>query len=252
VDQGIGSHIIANIIFLIAIVRGCFGLGTYNERMAKCNANLKIWYKKEKCRKRLQGPLTLARVRPSGDWPKLRAKAAQTRYLAKYALHLMLTYGLVASMDEWTRTHDQLALGVCQLLVRFYEILNTEAQFFSDPAKAEFRDIGNHLSGMYGRLATMAFNRRLKMWKLPQKMHQFIHLCIDQIVNGNPRSFWCYGDEDLVRIMIGISRSVHTDTLAVSLLTKWLFCVFDELFVDMDIDLDADSDSDSSESEHGA
>jgi hypothetical protein len=227
VDQGIGSHIVANILWLIAIVRACFGGATYKDRMERCNKNLKEWYKTVKCKSRLQGPLTLQRVRPSGDWPKLRAKAAQTRHLARYALHLISTFGNFESLDEWTRTHDQLALGVCQMLVRFYQLLDSEAQFVSDAAKAEFKDVGNNLGGMYARLAAMAFARELKMWKTSQKHHQWMHLCVDQIVNGNPKNFWCYGDEDLVRIMIGISHSVHPRTLSVSVLCKWLWCVFD-------------------------
>ena len=56
-------------------------------------------------------------------------------------------------MDEWTRTHDQLALGVCQMLIRFYDLLDPEAQFVSDPTKVEFKDIGNNLAAMYARLA---------------------------------------------------------------------------------------------------
>ena len=67
-------------------------------------------------------------------------------------------------------------------------------------------------------------------------------MCVDQICMGNPRYWWCYGDEDLVRITIGIADSVHPNTLAVSVLSKWLWCVFDQLLVDPDIDLWADGD----------
>ena len=56
---------------------------------------------------------------------------------------------------------------------------------------------------------------------------------------GNPRYFWTYSDEDLVRIMVGIAESVHPTTLPISVLSKWLWCVYDQLLVDPDMDLEA-------------
>jgi hypothetical protein len=239
VDQGIGSHIIANIIWIIAIIRAAFGGRTYAERVANCQTNLKQWYKRTNCKSRLAGPLTLERVRASGEWPKLRAKAAQTRHLARYALYLMVTFGQMNSLDDFTKLHDSLALGVIQSLVSFYELLDTSGEHLSSAEKEAFQNIGNNLGGMYARLSSLALSRGIKWWKCSQKTHQFMHLCLDQVVNGNPRMFWCYGDEDLVRIMMGVARSVHPRTLAISVLSKWLFCVFDELFVDLDIDFEA-------------
>ena len=57
---------------------------------------------------------------------------------------------------------------------------------------------------------------------------------------GSPHYYWCYGDEDLVRIMVGIAETVQPRTLAISVLSKWLWCVFDELLLDPEFDLDAD------------
>ena len=37
----------------------------------------------------------------------------------------------------------------------------------------------------------------------------------------------------------GISKSVHPRTLAISVLAKWLFCVFDEVLIDPDFDFEA-------------
>ena len=39
--------------------------------------------------------------------------------------------------------------------------------------------------------------------------------------------------------MINVADSVHPTTLAISVLTKWLWCVFDQLLVDPEIDLEA-------------
>jgi hypothetical protein len=91
---------------------------------------------------------------------------------------------------------------------------------------------------MYSRLAKMSFDRGQRLWKLSPKLHLFCHMCLHGILMGNPRYYWCYGDEDLVRILIGISESVHPNTLAASVLCKWLWCVFDELLVDPDTNMD--------------
>ena len=48
---------------------------------------------------------------------------------------------------------------------------------------------------------------------------------------GNPRFYWCYGDGDLVGQLIDIAKGVHPSTLAVSVLFKWVICVFDELLI---------------------
>ena len=69
-----------------------------------------------------------------------------------------------------------------------------------------------------------------------------MHLTNDQLVNGNPRASWCDGDEEMVRICVGISRSVHPRTLAVSVLAKLLFCVFDDLLIDPVLDFEASFD----------
>ena len=164
VDQGVASHVIGNIIWIIAVVRNVFGGRTYDIRMSNCAANLKALYKTTKAKYPLQGKLTLERVRATGDWPKLRAKAAQTRKLAVYALYLISTFGQPASLDEFTRNHDQLALGVAQLLVRFYEILDSESQFMRSAAADELANVGNTLGNLYSQLSSMSFRRGLRLW----------------------------------------------------------------------------------------
>ena len=241
VDQGIASHIIANTIWILVAIRACLGGATYAERVKRCSDHFKKWYKSTHCKYKLSGALTQERLRQSGDWPKLKAKAAQTRYLAAYALYLIQEFGQFDSPDDYIRLHDQCVLGLCQLLVRFYEILQDSSQHFGAATLAELRDLGNQMGALYSRLATMSFDRGLRFWKLSPKFHQFMELCLHICASmGNPRYYWCYGDEDLVRILIGISESVHPNTLAVSVLCKWLWCVFDDLLIDPDMDLEAE------------
>ena len=102
-DQGYSCHIVANVIWHLAVLRNCFGGSTYAERIKRCSANLKEWYKTIRCKYKLQGQLTAERVRPSGDWPKLLAKAAHTHYLARYARCLMVQFWQIESLDEFSR-----------------------------------------------------------------------------------------------------------------------------------------------------
>ena len=237
VDQGFSTHIVANTIWVIAVIRNCFGGATYAERIRRCGEHLKKWYSDTRCKYKLAGKLTVERVKLAGDWPKLRAKAAHTRYLARYALYLVQTFGHLESLDDFARLHDNLALGVCQLLVEFYELLDTNSMFVTDQAKVSFARIGNQMPAMYSRLSRMCFEQGMRLWKLSPKMHLFVHLCCEQLIMGNPRYFWTYSDEDLVRIMVGVAESVHPRTLPISVLSKWLWCVYDQLLVDPDIDL---------------
>ena len=139
------------------------------------------------------------------------------------------------SLDEFTKLHDELCVAACQLLVEFYDILESQSAFLSDAAKARLPILANELTSVYTRLSNLAYERKLKLWKLSPKMHLFLHLCLHQaILYGNPRYYWTYGDEDMVRILIGVADKVHPKTLAQSLLFKWLWCVFDELLIDDD------------------
>ena len=149
--------------------------------------DLKLWYKRTRSKYRLQGRLTAERVRASGDWPKLKAKAAATRYLAAYALDLALRFARVESLNEFTRNHDQRSIAVCQLLVEFYDIIARESQYLSDNAKLRLPILGNQLAAIYSQLASMCFNRSLRLWRVTPKLHLFLHLVIHQApLLGNP------------------------------------------------------------------
>ncbi len=149
----------------------------------------------------------------------------------------MTRFAQIESLDDFERLHDSLATGVCQLLVEFYDILNSESMFLSQNARARLPLLANQLGAMYSKLSKICFDRRLRMWKLSPKFHLFMHLCLHQAVElGNPRFWWTYPDEDLVRILINVAEGVHPATLATSVLAKWMWCVFDELVVGLDGD----------------
>ena len=88
VDQGISSHIIANILWYYAIVRRVLGGKTQKEAMQRRHDHLKQWYKRVKHTSKIQGALTVERLRATAaSLPKLKAKAYATRHVARFCLH---------------------------------------------------------------------------------------------------------------------------------------------------------------------
>ena len=168
----------------------------------------------------MQGKLSVERLRTKGGWPKLKAKAAATRHLAAYAVHLAQTFGTSAG-------EDRKILGVCQMLREFYNALDSESQFLSPSAKLDVPKLGIRLVALYTSLATDAQRKGLKLWKLQPKLHLFLHLCeVQAITHGNPRYYWTYADEDLMGIMADIASSCHPRTMAMSAMFKWLHLSF--------------------------
>ena len=90
-DLGMTAHIIGNIMWE-SVLQKYWGASTQD---------LDSWYKKTKCKVKLQGKLTQQRIRAHGQFPKLKCKAAAARHLADYALD-------VARRTSTGSTHDQL------------------------------------------------------------------------------------------------------------------------------------------------
>ena len=220
VDQGVASHIIGNVMWTFAVLRRVFGGRAQQEQVAALYSHMNNWYRKVKEKSKLQGKLTVERLRTGGNWPKLKAKAAATRHLAQYALDLCIEFGGGSEEDRRMR-------AVCQLLVQFYSIIGSESQFLSRAAQIELPKIGMQLVGIYSDLATRAKEQGLHMWKLHPKLHLFQHLCEWQCLeHGNPRFYWTYADEDLAGKMAECAESCHTATMSTSCLFKWLHLSF--------------------------
>ena len=220
VDQGVASRIIANMYWEL-VTKKTWGGSTQDENVARLMESMQTWYKKNKTTSRVQGNLSVERIRTSGNWPKLKAKAAATRHLAKFA------HELAATHDDGT-PHDRRRLAAMQCLVRFYEILASEGQFMTAAAKTELPALGTNLCVVYSQLAAEAAAKRQKFWDMTPKVHIFQHLCEWQAPEvGNPRFYWVYADEDLVGHMIEVAESSHARTMASTAMFKWLTFAFD-------------------------
>jgi hypothetical protein len=219
VDQGVSSHVAAN-VFVEVMDLGVFG-ATNAEAVAGLEEDLQSWYDANKGVYKIQGELNFSRIKTSGDWPKLKAKAAATRHIIRYAV-------VLATRHNSGTTHDKRRLAICTLLQRFYAILENEGRYVSDAAKIELPKLAQTLIQLYHLLSKEALGMRLRRWKMPQKFHMFQHLCEIQIVLfGNARFYWTYTDEDLMKMMKEIALTAHPSNVAWMTLYKWGILKFD-------------------------
>ena len=218
VDQGVASHIIGNVF-----IECMQSHGTNQEaRMSWLQKEVLSWGKRFKPGSKLQGKLTFERLKTDGGWPKLKAKAAATRHLSHLALEMAQNH---CSGSQ----HDRIRVRICDLLVRFYVLLDKEGVFMSSNAQAEVCKLGNDLCRLYAALSAEALAPPAsRAWKMVPKFHLFLHLCELQVgVKGNPRYYWTYCDEDLQRHVKEIAQSCHPSTLPTTSMYKWLLLVFE-------------------------
>ena len=211
IDLGIGPHLNAN-VFIETMQAAGWGR-TQAAQIERMQGYLKDWQRKQPHIHKLQGKLTFSRIRTGGDWPKLKCKAAQCRHLLCYSLDLSqrFTDGSL---------HDQRRTACCQLLCRFFVIINK-------PAKVELATIGPLFVQMYNYLADEALRKGIRAYKFVPKFHMFMHICEHQTFI-NPRLSWCYLDEDLQRFMKKIALSCHALNLAPMVMLKVLIVQYDD------------------------
>ena len=104
-DLGITAHVVAN-IFMRRIKKRAWGATTHAENCERLDDEIRAWYRQKGEKSKLQGKLTLARLRSSSGYPKLKAKGAATRHMASFTLELAARHCAGPS--------DRCVLGVAQ------------------------------------------------------------------------------------------------------------------------------------------
>ena len=208
VDQGLASHCVANVF--IEVMRDSLVGTNWHEKLRDLQDKLKAHGKTSG--HKIDGELTFERIKTKGEWPKLKAKAANTRHISRFALRLCQEFNSGSA-------HDMRRLGVMQQLVRFYDIVETEGRFLTETARSELPVIAESLLTMYGALSREALASRVRCWKMTQKFHMFQHCCDRPILN--PRVGWTYADEDLQNLIKHVGMSCHPRRLAERVFHKW-------------------------------
>ena len=213
VDLGVCAHVVGNLLFEVLEDHREWG-SKQEDRAAHLDKLLQKHYKDTKEVYKLNGPLSLERIRKSGDWPALRAKAAATRHMITFALKF-------ATDNKNKHPHDDWRLGVVHLLNRFYEIIESEPMFPSEEARAELARVSKTFMTLYGKLSNEAYQENRRAWKITPKFHAFQHCCEHQSWI-NPRVLWTYGDESLQGLVKEVALSCHPRTMSYMTILKWV------------------------------
>ena len=170
VDLGVAAHIVGSVFWLIVFIRKALGGRNQMERLGLLQADLKLWYQRNPSSShQLRGKLTLDKIKAKGQWAKLKGKAVAIRHVVPYALHLMVQHGDGS-------TDDKLATAICELLVRFYYILNSQSMFLTATIKEELPKLGQRLAQYYQILSSNAIRANFQIWKMTPKLHLWLHL----------------------------------------------------------------------------
>ena len=81
IDLGLAAHDIGN-VFWRCVTLKVFGAATNGTNAHRLGQELNSWYNSVKEKSKLQGKLTIARIRTERGWPKLKCKGAAARHLA--------------------------------------------------------------------------------------------------------------------------------------------------------------------------
>ena len=215
-DLGVSAHLVGNVFWEVISAKPW--ASTTEANVSELHKDLNEFTKKDTSR--LQGKLTIERIRTTAEWPKLKAKAACTRHLSVYEYH-------IAQRFYSGSLHDQRREASCKLLCRFYEIIADEHMFLPDDHRKELKTLGGQLVGLYTSLAQEALENGIRAWKMTAKVHIFQHLCEWQAAEyQGPRFYWTYCDEDMIGHMVEVAQSTHQRTVVQTCLYKWLVLVF--------------------------
>ena len=216
-DLGVTAHIVGNIMWL-CVRKKVWGGRTNEANVQTLMVQMRKWYKQSpRDRSKLQGDLTVERIRTQGGWPKLKAKGAATRHLVGFACVLAREY------------LDPIHQSLTSLLARFYNLIDVDDMFLAPPVKVEMPQLGRRLIEIYSVLSANALANHEKLWKFSPKHHLAQHLFEWQCVElGNPKFYTTYADEDLVGRLIDVAESCHPKTLSLTAMYKWLLYSFNQ------------------------
>ena len=119
-------------------------------------ADLKAWYARTKEKTKIQGALSIQRIKTANDWPKLKVKAAPTRHLVPYALFLCTEYG---GADP----HSLRRRAACQLLQNIYDIFAQHERWFPPDVQDQLATASRAFMKAYLQLSAEAVRAEKKL-----------------------------------------------------------------------------------------
>ena len=155
---------------------------------------------------------------PGGDekaYPELSAKAANTETVLMWLSEICTT--------EVASEHDAIRAMTVDALARFMHGMKACDRFLDEEEIEMLVHAGRMFNLGYQALSAEAHGLNVLRWKIVPKFHYFCHMLIE-IEQGkiNPRFQHCFCDEDFVGRVANICCNVHTATLDVSSLLRYL------------------------------
>ena len=203
--------------------------------LAWLQSQLRDYYRANPELARLHLTLPMLRGRTPA-YPTLKAKAAQTRHVAGFALALAQRHALGdatrppfafrqrSRLSRYSGEYRSAMVQVCEGMVEYHRSCGAEPW-----APARCRDVMYRvLQGMNALRLLMRRHlppdqHRAEPFPLRPKAHMLQHLVEEKLsLWGSPRDFWCYGDEDFLGFVKGVAAgSRHPATLERVVLQKW-------------------------------
>ena len=113
------------------------------------------------------------------------AQILRTRRTSTSSFHICVSKSKRQANNSGS-DHDNRRVALCQILDRFYTILESEGRWLSEAAKAEVEPMGRLLFNIYRNLSAEALRDPTKprAWKMTQKFHLWEHLCSKQALTS--------------------------------------------------------------------
>lgn len=219
-DGGVVPECIGNLLWEIIELHP-FG-ATQDANANGLHLSLKEFYKRRKTNKKskIDGKITVNRIRTSGDWPLFKCKAAAGRHLLPWCIELATRFN--SGSD-----HDNRRLALFQCLQSVVELLQHRAgRFLTEAQKRELFEISQSLFSCYSLLANEALTQGVRKWKIKPKAHLCQHL-FEIDVPINPTWVWLYSDEDLQQHVKRIAIKSHPSHVTFLALLKWAVMTFE-------------------------
>ena len=146
-------------------------------------------------------------ARPTLEYPRLKGRAAEVKWLAPVLLALWRRHGRPGvQVDQWVE-------ACLTSQVRLQEIIDEEpAALFIEPAlAAELPAVADRMLSFYSRLADAANRAGELLWTVAPKHHQLVHICA-RAAYLHPRRGSCFVDEDFMRRVKGIVQACTAAT----------------------------------------
>ena len=195
-DLGLAQEIVGNVLFEAL---GVFAAGrNRKEQVQDLQSKMKDHYKRMGTKNRIN-QLTAEMIKRDGKAPKLRSKGAESRHIVPFALEIA-----TAMHANGPNDHTLTVLRLVSALMDFYMTLGVRP-YPVELAKKACRAV----CLLYVALNEEAVAAGKDAWRVKPKLHIFQEMGEYQTEQlGDPKSYWCYTDEDFVGLCseIGFSR----------------------------------------------